>query len=93
MSIHKSLAVSSSLSRSRNVFTRAERLEALTKEGRWGEGKSVFGLPKVKTRARVRKVKKEKKVEDAAAAAAPGAATPAPAAAAAAAPAAKAKKK
>ncbi len=80
MSLHRSLAVKSALSRSRNVFSRAERLEKLEKEGRWKEGESVFGLPKVKTRLKTRKVKKEKKVE-----AVPGAEGAAPAAGAAAA--------
>jgi small basic protein (TIGR04137 family) len=63
MSVHKSLVVNTALSRARNVFSRAERIEKLLETGRWKEGDSIFGLPKVKTRAKVRKVKKEKKVE------------------------------
>lgn len=92
MSIHKSLVVQSALARSRNVFTRAERLEKLSRDGKWTEGDSIFGLPKVKTRLKVRKAKKEKKAEAAegAAPAEGAAAAPAPAAAA---PAADAKKK
>ena len=68
MSIHKSLAVNSALSRSRNVFTRAERLKKLEEQGRWNEGESIYGLPKVKTRTKLRKSKKEKKKEAAEAA-------------------------
>lgn len=49
MSIHRSLKVKSSLLRSRNVWTRVERLEALKKNGEWAEGKSVYGLRKVRT--------------------------------------------
>ena len=85
MSIHKSLVVNAALSRSRNVFTRVERLEKLARDGKWKEGVSVYGLPKVKTRLKARKIKKEKAPAegDAAAAGAPGAAAaPAPAAAA-----------
>ena len=61
MSVHKSLVVKSALVRARNVFSRAERLAKMTEEGKWKEGDSVYGLPKLKTRAKVRKVKKEKK--------------------------------
>ena len=61
MSVHKSLVVRSALARARNVFSRAERLAKMTEEGKWKEGESVYGLPKLKTRAKVRKVKKEKK--------------------------------
>lgn len=88
MSIHKSLAVASSLTRQRNVFSRFERLTALEKDGKWSPGQSVYGLPKVKTRVKLRKVKKEKKVDDAAAATPAAGAAAAPAAK----PAAKAKK-
>jgi small basic protein (TIGR04137 family) len=62
MSVHKSLVVKSGLVRARNVFTRAERIEALSGTGRWKEGDSIYGLPKVRTRAKTKKVKKEKKV-------------------------------
>jgi small basic protein (TIGR04137 family) len=63
MSVHKSLVINTALSRARNVFSRAERLEKLLETGKWKEGDSVYGLPKLKTRAKVRKVKKEKKAE------------------------------
>jgi small basic protein (TIGR04137 family) len=60
MSIHKSLKVRTKLARARNVFTRAERIEKLKKQGHWDEEKSVFGLPKVKAQV-VKKVGKKKK--------------------------------
>jgi len=89
MSIHKSLATAGNLRRHRNVLTRAERLEAMKKEGRWKDGESIFNLPKM--RNIMAKAKKKEKEADAAAPAA-GAAPAggaAPAAAKGAAPAAK----
>ncbi len=54
MSLHKSLVSRSKLSRNRNVLTRAERIKALQRDGRFEEGKtSVFGLPKVRVRGGV----------------------------------------
>jgi len=73
MTIDKSLRSRTSLRRHRNVLGRAERLLALKDAGRWHEGQSVFGLPKVRT-ARVRRRVKAK------AAAKPGAPAPAEAA-------------
>jgi small basic protein (TIGR04137 family) len=55
MTIHRSLKLKSALKRSRNVWTRIERLEALTRAGEWQPGKSVYGLRKVRTSAKVRK--------------------------------------
>ena len=82
MSVHKSLRVKSRLVRSRNVMTRLERTEKLTDAKKWEEGKSVFGLPKVKTlRPKVRRKAAAKK-EEAAAPGAEGAAAPAAAPAA-----------
>jgi len=49
MTIHRSLKVKSALVRSRNVWTRLERIEALKKNGEWAEGESVYGLRKVRT--------------------------------------------
>lgn len=49
MSIHKSLVSKVKLQRSRNVWTRLERIEALKKEGKYQKTDSVYGLPKVKT--------------------------------------------
>ena len=47
MSIDRSLKLSGSLSRHRNVLSRAERIEKLTEEERWQEGDPVTGLVKV----------------------------------------------
>jgi small basic protein (TIGR04137 family) len=83
MSIHSSLKVSGAGAGQRNVWSRIERIAALKQQGRWKDGDRVEGLPKVRTRFKVKTKKKEEP------AAAPAAATPAPAAAA---PAAGAKK-
>ncbi len=69
MSVDRSLKSSSSLSRHRNVLTRAERLDVLAEDEQWdAEKDSVFGLPKVAHR-KVGVAKKEKKGEAAAEAA------------------------
>ena len=47
MSLDPSLKSASSLTRHRNVLTRAERLDQLKEEEKWDESKSAFGLPKV----------------------------------------------
>ena len=47
MSIDRSLKTKGSLSRHRNVLTRAERIQRLKDEERFSEGESLFGLPKV----------------------------------------------
>ncbi len=85
MSIDKSLRRKNTLARARSVLTRGERIKVLRETDRWIEGRSPFGLPKV----RVMKVaaKKGKPKEKAAAgaegapaegaAAAPAAAAPA----------------
>ena len=57
MSIHKSLVSKVKLQRSRNVWTRLERIEALKEESKFQEGRSVFGLPKVKTSNKNKKKK------------------------------------
>ena len=49
MSIDKSLANKGKLTRHRSVLKRSERVKVLTNEGSWQEGRSVFGLPKVKS--------------------------------------------
>ena len=65
MTIDKSLKVSRGLVRSRSVLTRAERLEKLKEQDRWGEGDSVFGLAKVRVRKlQLKKKKKVKKEEE-----------------------------
>ncbi len=67
MGIDKSLITKGKLTRHRNVLTRTERIKVLINENLWKDGRSVFGLPKVKT-LKVRKkakVEKEKTEEEA----------------------------
>jgi small basic protein (TIGR04137 family) len=71
MSMDKGLKPRSSLSRHRNVLTRAERIEKLKEIEKWHEGQAVFGLPKVAHRKVV--VKKAKAAPKAAEAAGAGA--------------------
>ncbi len=67
MSIDKSLRRGNSLSRSRNVLTRGERILVLQNEDRWEEGQSPYGLPKVRVmKITTGKKKKKKKEEEAA---------------------------
>jgi small basic protein (TIGR04137 family) len=76
MSIHSSLRGVSTLVGDRSVFSRRERLEILAKAGKFKEGqRSVFGLPKVRTRFKVAGAKKAEAKP--AAPAAPGATAPA----------------
>ncbi len=77
MTMHKSLKSRSMMAGQRSVLSRWERLESLTLAGRWKQGDSVLGLPKVRTKFKVRR-----KVT-AAVAPVPGAAAPAAGAAAA----------
>ncbi len=58
MSIHRSLKSKNVLTRSRNVLSRTERIEALKKAEKWAEGRSVFGLPSV----RVQQPRKKKEL-------------------------------
>ena len=64
MSVHSSLVSKNTLKRARNVLTRAERIVRLQKDGRWTEGTSVFGLPKVAAEKAVLKKKTKKKKEE-----------------------------
>jgi len=90
MSIDKSLRRKNSLQRARNVLTRGERILRMQTEERWPEGRSPFGLPKVKViKLVVKKAKKAKEEEKPAEGAEGAAAAPAAGGAAAAAPAAK----
>ncbi len=73
MSIHPSLRPSKGGGH-RSVFKRFERIKILSEKGKWQEGSSVFGLPKVKS-IKIR-AKKEKAAEAKAATEAP-AGTPA----------------
>ena len=58
MSIHPSLKIGAQARRHRSVLKRIERLRWLSEKGKFEEGDSVFGLPKIKT-IRI-KLKKEK---------------------------------
>ncbi len=77
MSIDKSLRRKNQLARSRNVLTRGERIKVLKDEERWVDGRSPYGLPKVRVikivTKKAKKVKEEEKPaeEGAEAAAAP----------------------
>jgi small basic protein (TIGR04137 family) len=88
MSIDKSLRRKNQLERARSVLTRGERIKTLQELEKWEEGRSPFGLPKVRVQKHVvKKAKKEKAAEavpgaEGAAAAAPGAEGAAPPAAA-----------
>jgi small basic protein (TIGR04137 family) len=48
MSIDKSLRRKNQLARARSVLTRGERILALQNQDRWEEGRSPYGLPKVR---------------------------------------------
>ena len=89
MSIDKSLKRRSAGSSNRSVLTRAGRIKKLQDAEKWTEGRSPFGLPKVRVQKIIlKKAKKaEKAAEGAEGAAAEGAAAPGAAPAAAAAPA------
>ncbi|MBU1727669.1 MAG: small basic protein [Candidatus Omnitrophica bacterium] len=74
MSIHPSLAISEKDKKPRSVLKRSERIRSMMEKGKWKEGSSVFGLPKIKTvRIKIKKEKAEKAVEETAAGAAPAA--------------------
>jgi small basic protein (TIGR04137 family) len=64
MSIDKSLKRRSAGSSNRSVLTRAERIKKLQESEKWVEGRSPFGLPKVRVQKIV--LKKAKKAEKAA---------------------------
>ena len=83
MSIDKSLRRKNQLERARSVLTRGERIKTLKDQEKWVEGRSPFGLPKVRVvKMVVKKAKKEKAAEGTPAEGAEGAAatTPPPAA-------------
>ncbi len=66
MSIDKSLKRKSAIVRQRSVLNREERIKQLQSEERWQEGRSPFGLPKVKVVKIVLKKAKKAKTEEAA---------------------------
>ncbi len=80
MSIDKSLRRKNQLARARNVLTRGERIKTLQNEERWPDGRTPFGLPKVKVvKVVVKKAKKAKEEEKPAEGEAAAAAVAAPA--------------
>ena len=69
MTLDKSLKVSSTSIKNRNVLTRAERIAKLQDAEAWKEGDKVLGLPKVRVvKVALKKKKKAKKEEGEAAA-------------------------
>ncbi len=64
MSIHPSLKGVNTLVGERSVFTRKERLLQLLKEGKVEQEGSVYGLPKVRTKFKVKAKKKAKDEEE-----------------------------
>jgi small basic protein (TIGR04137 family) len=59
MSIHKSLRQKDTLVRQRSVLSRWERILKLQDQGRWKDGDAPTGLPKVRTKWKMRKRKKD----------------------------------
>ncbi len=64
MSIHPSLRGVNTLIGERSVFTRKERLLKLIEDGRMTEDDSVYGLPKVRTRVKIKSKKAKKKKDE-----------------------------
>ena len=82
MTMDKSLRIRAGSTRSRNVLTRAERIEKLKEGDRYADGTtSPYGLPKVRVMKLSMKKKKKKKEEGEEGAAAPAAGAKAGAAA------------
>jgi small basic protein (TIGR04137 family) len=74
MTMDKSLRIRAGSTRSRNVLTRAERIEKLKEGDRYADGTtSPYGLPKVRVLKISMKKKKKKKEEGEEGAAAPAA--------------------
>lgn len=48
MSVHASLRSGKTAGRLRNVLKRHERIRFMMTKGQWEDGRSVFGLPKMK---------------------------------------------
>jgi small basic protein (TIGR04137 family) len=65
MSIDKSLKRKSGGASDRSVLTRAERIKKLQESEKWTEGRSPYGLPKVRViKIVLKKAKKEKTEEE-----------------------------
>ena len=80
MSIHTSLRGVDNLEGERSVLSRVERIQKLTRDGKFdAEKDSAWGLPKVRTKFKVKKVKEAEPAAGEAAAETEGEApTPAP---------------
>ncbi|MFO1094924.1 MAG: small basic protein [Planctomycetaceae bacterium] len=76
MTLDRSLKGKGRLARARSVLSRDERIAKMREEDRWAEGRSPFGLPKIRVAkaAAKKKPKKEEAAEGAEGAAAPAAA-------------------
>ncbi|HEV3145195.1 MAG TPA: small basic protein [Gemmataceae bacterium] len=73
MSIDKSLKRKNQLVRQRSVLTRTERIKTLQDQEKWVDGRSPFGLPKVRVMKHVVKKAKKEKAAETAEGAVPGA--------------------
>ena len=74
MTIDKSLKIKAGAIKSRNVYTRAERVTKLKELERFQEGDKIYGLPKVRVaKVSLMKKKKVKKEDEGDAAATPAA--------------------
>ena len=62
MTIDKSLKRKGRLTRARNVLKRGERIAKMQEDDRWDEGRSPFGLPKIRVVKSTSGKKKKKKV-------------------------------
>lgn len=67
MTIDKSLRVRAGMIKSRNVLTRAERIEKMKAAERWTPEMGALGLPKTRVQKIALKKKKKAKVEEGAA--------------------------
>jgi small basic protein (TIGR04137 family) len=67
MSIDKSLRRKNTLARARSVLTRGERIQKMMDDEKWKEGRSPYGLPKVRVVKLVLKKAKKENTEEAAA--------------------------
>ena len=65
MTIDKSLKIKAGASKTRNVYTRAERITRLKELEKFNEGDKIYGLPKVRVaKVSLKKKKKVKKEEE-----------------------------
>lgn len=76
MTLDRSLKGKGRLARARSVLSRDERIAKMREEDRWADGRSPFGLPKIRV-AKASTGKKKKAKEEAAEGADAAAAAPA----------------